>query len=67
MECVFLTRLLLSLLLERDKLAVSRTVLPEVDDVVAGDDHMSLVHFAVFGLDGDGFALDGTPDGVAEN
>ena len=58
---------MLSLLLERDKLAVSRTVLPEVDDVVRSDDHMSLVHFAVFGFDGDRLALDGTANSVAEN
>ena len=66
-EGIFLARFLLSLLLQRDQFGVGGAILPEVDDVVGGDDYVRLVHFAVFGFDGDGFGLDGAPDGVAED
>ena len=46
---------------------MGRTVLPEVNNVVTGNDYVSLVHFGVFGLDRDGLAINRATYSVAED
>ena len=41
--------------------------MPVVDDLIAGDDHVSLGHGDMLGLNSDGLAVDWASDSVAEN
>ena len=64
-EGVFFSGLFLAL--ERHDSGILLAVVPVVDNLVAGDDDVSLAHLDVLGLNGDGLAVNGAADGVAED
>ena len=66
MEGVLLAGLLVSTF-EGHDVGVLLAVVPVVDNVVAGHDHVSLRHGDMLGLNRDGLALDGAAYSVAED
>ena len=67
MEGVLLPGLLLFLLLQSSELRMLGAVLPIVNDIIASNNNVSLVHGDKLGLDGDVFVLDWAANCVAED
>lgn len=66
MKHVLFARLLFLLLLEGGELGVLRTVLPVVDNVFTGNNHVSLVNGNILRFDCHGLGVDGASDCIAE-